>query len=622
EKEADYERKPRTAMAGIEEEDEDSEALPIKLANGRIVRPRRSAPEHPRSQLLKAAEPIPVEPVAEEPTATSSRRKARAKKADEIDISAMSKKEASLFIRNYLAEAAQTVVEDPENGIDSLKRLRSITLQVRAYPQYHRLALLTQLAVFKDIIPGYMIRSLTEDEKSAKVSKEVKQLRIYEENLVRYYQQYLQTLDELIKDNEAHEITHPNQPSVAQVAVQCMCDLLVAAPHFNFRLNLLNSIVSRMSAREYTAIPQLCCRAITQLFQQDESGQYSCDAVSIISKMIKGRKYNVHIEVIKSFLHLRLREELDPNVVREGDSKGKPGDSKTGFKRGTGPMTDMGKAAHLSRKTRKHLKETQQVRKELQVADAEYSQEEKQKWHTETLKMVFITYFRILKNKASSKLLPAVLEGLARFAHLISVEFFADLLSILKQIMNGEHIHQSVDEDTVDSDEGHVLVPTRITLLCIVTAFQLLSGQGEALNIDLQEFHTQLYRVLPRLMGNADLDQSTHDDLKGQIILDAKVDSEAALLLKALEILFFKRGQVPIGRVAAFTKRLASTAMYYPPAVAVKCITLIRMLLTKYRRLDQLFNTEEAVTSGVYMAELDDPDLCNPFATSLYEIHV
>lgn len=81
--------------------------------------------------------------------------------------------------------------------------------------------------------------------------------------------------------------------------------------------------------------------------------------------------------------------------------------------------------------------------------------------HTETLNIVFLIYFRILKKAQKSVLLPAVLEGLAKyahthtqthticnttivlnmmsfpvsFAHLINLEFFDDLLNVLQDLI-------------------------------------------------------------------------------------------------------------------------------------------------------------------------------------------
>ena len=81
--------------------------------------------------------------------------------------------------------------------------------------------------------------------------------------------------------------------------------------------------------------------------------------------------------------------------------------------------------------------------------------------HTECLKLLFVLYFSILKNPRPTPLLPAALQGLSKFAHLVNIDFFKDLMKVLKEL--------------IVRDEGNV----QHCLLCIVTAFELLSGQGE-----------------------------------------------------------------------------------------------------------------------------------------------
>jgi nucleolar complex protein 3 len=53
--------------------------------------------------------------------------------------------------------------------------------------------------VFKDIIPGYRIRSLTDKEKAEKVSQMVMRTREFEQGLVSNYQNYLKMLDAEVK---------------------------------------------------------------------------------------------------------------------------------------------------------------------------------------------------------------------------------------------------------------------------------------------------------------------------------------------------------------------------------------------------------------------------------------
>ena len=103
--------------------------------------------------------------------------------------------------------------------------------------------------------------------------------------------------------------------------------------------------------------------------------------------------------------------------------------------------------------------------------------------HTETLKLLFVLYFSVLKNPRPTPLLPAALRGIARFAHLVNIDFFKDLLQVLKTLMT-----RDVDEDEDARAPGSSSAPAprdvsniatvQHQLLCVVTAFELLSGQG------------------------------------------------------------------------------------------------------------------------------------------------
>ena len=56
--------------------------------------------------------------------------------------------------------------------------------------------MLSELAIFKDIIPGYRIRALTDSEKAEKVSQMVARTRDWEQGLVGIYQGYLRLLEQ------------------------------------------------------------------------------------------------------------------------------------------------------------------------------------------------------------------------------------------------------------------------------------------------------------------------------------------------------------------------------------------------------------------------------------------
>ena len=125
-----------------------------------------------------------------------------------------------------------------------------------------------------------------------------------------------------------------------------------------------------------------------------------------------------------------------------------------------------------------------------------------------------------------------------RFAHLINVDFFDDLFRVFNQLSQLDvsicirivnvtfcclhfcypfcHLHLLlltlfVTYTFCCLDILAVMYLFQILSLSDVlnitqTAFTILSGQGEALNIDPQHFYTHLYRVLPQLTsGNIPL---------------------------------------------------------------------------------------------------------------------
>ena len=95
------------------------------------------------------------------------------------------------------------------NQLGLLRRLHTFSLAnittpshpepVANDPMIRKMAMLSQLAVFIDILPGYRIRPLTDIEKSEKVSQAVQRTRDYEQGLVSIYQTYLRELDAQLK---------------------------------------------------------------------------------------------------------------------------------------------------------------------------------------------------------------------------------------------------------------------------------------------------------------------------------------------------------------------------------------------------------------------------------------
>ncbi|XP_072195709.1 nucleolar complex protein 3 homolog [Excalfactoria chinensis] len=479
----------------------------------------------------------------------------------------------------HIAALASAILSDPENNIKKLKELRAMLMEQdpNVAVIVRKLVMVSLMEVFKDIAPSYKIRPLTEAEKATKVKKETQKLREFEEGLVSQYKFYLENLEQTIKDWKQRKLKKSNIISLkaykglAEIAVKCLCELLVALLHFNFHNNIIVLIVPLMNDTSKT-ISELCCEAVKKLFKQDKLGFASLGVVKVVSGLVKGRNYNVRPEVLEVFLHLRIKE-----VELKKDSEDIAPKKKF--------MTFKEKRKHLSRMQRKWKKAEEKLERELLEAEASESKEKKLKLHTETLNIVFLTYFRILKRAQKSPLLPAVLEGLAKFAHLINVEFFDDLLIVL---------HSLIASDDLSYRES---------LHCILSAFQILSGQGDVLNIDPMKFYTHLYKTLFSLHAGA-----TNDDI--------------GIVLRCLDVMLAKRRkQVSQQRALAFMKRLSTLALHVLPHSSIGILATNRILMQTFPKMDLLLDNESQ-GSGVYLPELDEPEHCNAQNTALWELHL
>ncbi|XP_062858698.1 nucleolar complex protein 3 homolog [Trichomycterus rosablanca] len=477
-----------------------------------------------------------------------------------------------------IASLGSAVLADPDSNIKKLKELRAMLMETDpcVAVTVRKLVMVSLMEIFKDIVPSYRIRPLTEEEKNTKVKKETQQLREFEEGLVSQYKFFLENLEQTIKDwkqkklKGSRAVSLASYKGLAEVAIRCMCELLVALSHFNFHNNIIVVVVALMS-EPCRKVSEMCCEAVKKLLRQDKLGQASLATVRVISGMVKGRNYNVKPEVMKTLLCLRIKE-----VEMKRDTEDLTPKQKT--------MNFQEKKKNLSRMQRKWRKAEEKLQKELLEAEASESKDKKIKLHTETLNMVFLMYFRILKKAQKSALLPCVLEGLAKFAHLINLEFFDDLLSVLHGLITSGDLSY------------------RESLHCILTAFHILSGQGEVLNIDPLNFYTHLYRTLLTLHAGAS-------------------NEDTSIALQCVDVMLSKRRkQVTLNRALAFVKRLNTLALHVVPDAGVGILAANRALVHTFPKCDILLDNDMQ-GSGVYLPELDEPEYCHPQSTCLWELH-
>uniref|UniRef100_A0A0M3INC7 CBF domain-containing protein n=1 Tax=Ascaris lumbricoides TaxID=6252 RepID=A0A0M3INC7_ASCLU len=205
---------------------------------------------------------------------------------------------------------------------------------------------------------------------------------------------------------------------------------------------------------------------------------------------------------------------------------------------------------------------------------------------TEAMKHIFVTYFRVIKHMPRSALLEPVLEGLSKFAHLLNVEFFDDIISALQSLIEQQHMR------VLDS------------LHCVHAAFVILSGEGVAINVDPFRFYKSVYR----LMTNVPFEK--RPELR---------DREISVMLRTLDMMInLRRKQVSLCRVAAFVKRLLIICFILPSHCVVAILAGIRTFFVSHPRLSSMLESgEEVAASGLFKPDVDDPDCCKALSSAV-----
>ncbi|XP_033102734.1 nucleolar complex protein 3 homolog [Anneissia japonica] len=488
--------------------------------------------------------------------------------------------------KKEVAVLANGIIQDPEFSTHRLKALCMILHEddVEIMITIRKLVMVSMLEVFKDIVPGYRIREWGEKANQVKLSKGVKILRDFEEGLLKYFKHYLEFLELTIKnfmkpkrlskmteeEVEEHGKSIGVREKLAVVASKCLCDLAASLSHFNFHNNILSVIVPLMAC-DHKEISDRCCETMKTIFRQDLAGHSTLAAVKFISQLVRSKSYKVDPKVLDTFLSLRIKEV---NVKDHNEERKKK------------VLDRKQKKMALSRSQRRHKKQLEKLEVELQAANAAENKKEKLKLHTDTIQVVFTTYFRILKKSRKSALMPSVLEGLAKFAHLINLEFFDDLVQVLNSLIESGDLQY------------------RESLHCVLTAMHILSGQGEVLNIDPTMFYNHLYTTM--LSKNFDR-QSSND---------------ARIILECLDVMINKKRKlVNIQRVLAFIKRLTAASLQSLPNAAMAFLACAIQAMKAYPRSDLLLDNESS-GSGVYQPELMEPEHCCAQNTALWELHL
>ena len=476
------------------------------------------------------------------------------------------------------------------------------------------------------------------------MGQEVARRREFESGLVGVYRDFLELCETELKNASAATTfadAHTTTP-LERASVKVFTTLATRAVHFNFSTNILGVVVARMSRRTWKAEEESCFDAIQSVVLGDLTGQVSLEVVRLIHRMTKERHYKVNSRVLDLLLSLRLRDELgskrsstttstDPeaeaareaqqHAERRAAIKAREKRAKGGGKGSTPKQVRKGLATHLSKKQVKKQKQLKEIQDEMKEAEATVDLELRERNQTETLKLVFVLYFTVLKREVGSVglgVLESVLKGLSEFAHRVNVDFFRDLLQVLKQHVevNARRLHHhsesmladddqsGTDDDDADNillDQSTLTKTIRHMILALKTTFDLFLGQveGSILNLDLTDLLGHFYYILFYLPFVSEPLLTS----AGGSIVDLALDSLYSILIRS-------RSRFPPHILAAFAKRLSTIALHLPTPTALhKLLALVSHLLTKQSTSSSsvsqlaLLDLEDQSKNGKYAAE-------------------
>lgn len=374
-------------------------------------------------------------------------------------------------------------------------------------------------------------------------------------------------------------------------SMQCFCRLLERHPHFNFRMNILQTVMQRVAYQEVET-RKLCSGVIKGILRKDDNGllEFKLDILKELHKVLKSKPHE-HME--PNLLDCLVLHEI---MVDEGKARAIDESTKKSQQ-----LHDQLTKLRKKGKYQEYREMKQTLLGELKETDAigidigKVSQ-----MNNEIIKETLAIYFETLKQQNTSPLLRAVFLGLPQFTQYVNIEIIWDLISVLREYFKVE-LNQAKTVNKASMSISNILAG----LLC---AFQILDvGAGTAFNVDEKDFINALYAVIQRLY-----EQPRHPSTETKDFM---------AFLKCMDIVFCQRKQFSAETTNAFVKRLALFQMHLSPAPQAAVLYLIKQIVHKYStaRSAMLDFEDDSVgggfgitpTTALYRGDLNDPQLAN-----------
>eukprot|EP00656_Telonema_subtile_P009735 TRINITY_DN1459_c0_g1_i9.p1 TRINITY_DN1459_c0_g1~~TRINITY_DN1459_c0_g1_i9.p1 ORF type:complete len:803 (-),score=187.75 TRINITY_DN1459_c0_g1_i9:417-2825(-) len=556
--------------------DEERDLLPLKGEDGSLIKQK---PVVVPTRAADEAQEAEEEPVEEGDEGTEIEKRKSKKGAIMAALGELGDYARIHQAKILLAEAAELILSEPEEHLKMLQDVLEVCSDFDGTVKQYAFA--TLCAVIVDIIPGYSVKDKSQREDPQRgLSKEVAERDMYEQGLLQCYTKYIQCLKSCAK----------GRSTVSQKAIKCLCILLEKTQHFNNWATLVKVLVPRMCS-VHDAVRSPVCEAVRAVFKADYAGDRSILIVRELARIAKAQPSALRPEMVATILALPLNTKMIDTDLEQYEKK-----------------QEDRKRKRTKKNKRAQIAAERELQRDLKHTAAEADATQKRKTQTETLRNVFTLYFRILKNSPEGDVLPAVLAGVAKYAHLISIEFINDLMVCLEACM-------------VDTNIG---VAGRLSACLSVLRF--VQTQGAVFNTDLKDVHTHLFglmRDIGSMLHSTPLtrdDDDDEDDVSTGIPTDVK-DAQVSAI-DSLQLLLFNRAQMTESRAAGFIKLLFAEANQCTDSgLGLSMIAVAAGLLERFSRTTQMLESDSSAL-GSYRADVDDPEYCNALASKVWELEL
>ncbi|KAG5464747.1 hypothetical protein LSCM4_00188 [Leishmania orientalis] len=468
-----------------------------------------------------------------------------------------------------------------------------------------------ECTILCDVIPSYRISSTLESEDGGgqRKQKEVYNVQKLEHEILTQYTHFLQLLRKLSRKS------HPEQQALGSR----LCAQLVksSAPEFNHADTLLSLAIDFANCKS-VRVAQPCQTALAELLDGQKVSDTTEHIVGALLRIVRKRSYAMNPKLLNLLLHVRVAMV---DVHRED-------------------------LAEEKAKNKRLKKEDKELARQLQKSKARRDRAEIAAKQTRIVHRIFVIYLRVIEASKTcslvhqTKILAPTLEGLVKFAPLVNVELYQQLMEALKDLVkgggesqarrrvgSGEDGSRGEDVDGKDEEESATSVTTRLHALVAVATLAQRDATSTASEwrVDLSYFHEVLFRCLGEALelpsaessssakmtreeaqeaSNGDMDEVAS---QGSTLSAGSLSSQAfsiaqsmaqgtfvqqnasrewtfhvGLVLRAVDLLVLTQKHLPVARVTAILRRLMHAAPSCPPHIAMAILALCHRIVLRY----------------------------------------